>query len=65
MEIQDLKLYAVNITGIGITFTDFEGAYRGLMVVLSLWYAVSKIVEQRRQYKVNEYRRRKILAKKL
>ena len=63
MKFSDLKLYAINLTGIGITFTDLDGAYRFIMVVLSLWYAVTKVIEQYKNAKVNEQRRRQIMRK--
>lgn len=64
MNTDDIKLIASNSLGIGITFTDIEMGFKIILMATSLWYAVSRLIEQRKQYKMNDLRRKKILEKK-
>lgn len=63
MNLEDIKLISINSLGIGVTFTDIEVGYKALLMVASLWYAISRVIEQRKQYKVNDIKRNRILKK--
>ena len=57
MTFEDVKFYAVNSTGIGVTFTDIDITVKILIGIVALIYGVGKLLEQRKQYKHNALKR--------
>ena len=63
MNTDDIKLIAFNSLGIGVTFTDIEVGFKIVLMITSLWYAISRVIEQRKQHKMNDLKRKRILEK--
>ena len=57
MNLDDLKFYAINSTGLGVMISNMNVLMSFVVGIATLIYAVSRVIEQRKQYKHNELKR--------
>ena len=57
MNLDDLKFYAINSTGLGVMIANLNELMTFVVGIATLIYAVSRVVEQRKEHKHNELKR--------
>ena len=57
MDLEDVKFYAINSTGLGVAFTDIDVTFKILVGIVTLTYGVGKLLEQIKQHKHNALKR--------
>ena len=58
MNLEDLKFYAINSTGLGVMISNMNVLMSFVVGIATLIYAINKVIEQRKQYRHNELKRK-------
>ena len=51
MLLSDLKLYLLNIFSFAISFSDIDIAMKFILLSLSIWYTIERIIKLRKENK--------------
>jgi hypothetical protein len=49
--LSDLKLYLLNILSFAISFSDLDMALKFILLILSIWYTVERLIKLRKENK--------------